>query len=152
MNDDPVEPAANLAAGRYLCFVKGDWEQGVPYLALGSDAQLKAVAPMELRRPIRLSSKPRLATLGGMRPKPGRAWSGTVCGCAAGFWYRQAEPTLAAGLAALKIKQRLEELAKLGREIPTGPRVSRASQTPPLAIAPFDEKTAKQHQAAWAKI
>ncbi len=49
MNDDPAEPAANLAAGRYLCLVKGDWEQGVPYLALGSDAALKAVALMELR-------------------------------------------------------------------------------------------------------
>ena len=44
MQDDPVEPAANLTAGRYLCFVAGDWEQGVPYLALGSDAGLKAVA------------------------------------------------------------------------------------------------------------
>ena len=49
MENDPAEPAANLAAGRYLCLVKGDWEQGVPMLALGSDAALKAVALMELR-------------------------------------------------------------------------------------------------------
>jgi hypothetical protein len=35
LNDKPVDPAANLAAGSYLCFVKGDWEQGVPMLALG---------------------------------------------------------------------------------------------------------------------
>ncbi len=25
MENDPAEPAANLAAGRYLCLVKGDW-------------------------------------------------------------------------------------------------------------------------------
>ena len=49
MQDDPAEPAANLAAGRYLCLVKGDWKRGVPMLALGSDAALKAVALMELR-------------------------------------------------------------------------------------------------------
>jgi hypothetical protein len=45
----PTDPAANLAAGSYLCFVKGDWEQGVPMLALGSDAPLQAVAAKELK-------------------------------------------------------------------------------------------------------
>ena len=40
----------------------------------------------------------------------------------AGFWYRQAEPKLAGGLAALKVKQRLAELEKADREIPTAPR------------------------------
>ena len=49
MENDPAEPAANLTAGRYLCFVKSDWERGVPMLALGSDAELKAVALKELR-------------------------------------------------------------------------------------------------------
>ena len=52
MQDDPAEPAANLAAGRYLCLVKGDWERGVPMLALGSDAALKAVAPWNCARPL----------------------------------------------------------------------------------------------------
>ena len=49
MDKDPAEPAANLAAGRYQCFVKGDWQRGVPMLALGSDAALKDVAIIELR-------------------------------------------------------------------------------------------------------
>jgi len=39
----------------------------------------------------------------------------------AGTWYRQAAPKLAGGLAGLKIKQRLAEVEKLGREIPTAP-------------------------------
>jgi len=29
----PTDPEANLAAGRHLCFVKGDWRRGVPMLA-----------------------------------------------------------------------------------------------------------------------
>ncbi len=49
LESDPTNPAANLAAGQYLCFVKGDWDQGIPMLALSSDAELKAVATKELR-------------------------------------------------------------------------------------------------------
>jgi formylglycine-generating enzyme required for sulfatase activity len=61
----------------------------------------------------------------------------------AGFWYRQAEPNLAGGLEGLKIKQRLADLEKLHREA--------AAQPPAPALAPFDERTAKQHQTLWAR-
>ena len=150
MEDDPAEPAANLAAGRYLCLVKGDWEQGVPMLALGSDAALKAVALMELRG---TDSAEGQAAIGNAwwdaaetRPVAER----DTFRLRAGTWYRQAAPKLAGGLAGLKVKQRLEEIAKLGREIPAAPEPRPESRSPPRAIAPFDEKTAKQHQAAWA--
>jgi len=43
------------------------------------------------------------------------------------------------------VKERSAESAKIGKQIP-GP-----SAAPATAIAPFDEKTAKQHQAAWAE-
>ena len=46
---DPTEPEANLAAGRFLCLVKGDWEKGLPMLALGSDEALRAAAVKELQ-------------------------------------------------------------------------------------------------------
>jgi hypothetical protein len=44
----PNDPAANLAAGRHFCLVAHDWERGIPYLAKGSDAALKAAATREL--------------------------------------------------------------------------------------------------------
>jgi formylglycine-generating enzyme required for sulfatase activity len=69
----------------------------------------------------------------------------------AGAWYQQAEPNLSGGLAGLKVKQRLADIAKLGREIPKVTETTTGSQSPPLAIAPFNEATAKRHQAAWAK-
>jgi len=47
----PEDPAANLAVGRYYCFVKGDWHGGLPHLAKGSDAGLKALAAQELAAP-----------------------------------------------------------------------------------------------------
>jgi hypothetical protein len=43
----PEDPAANLAVGRYACFIKGDWARGLPMLAAGSDPTLKALAAQE---------------------------------------------------------------------------------------------------------
>ena len=44
----PADPAANLAAGKYYCIILGDWDKGLPLLALGGDAQLKALAAQEV--------------------------------------------------------------------------------------------------------
>lgn len=49
--DDPTNPDANLAAGRYYCLLRGQWPKGMGMLALGSDAKLKALAAKELARP-----------------------------------------------------------------------------------------------------
>jgi hypothetical protein len=48
----PDDPAANLAAGRYACFVKGDWDRGLAMLAKGSDATLREQAALELAGPV----------------------------------------------------------------------------------------------------
>jgi len=44
----PVDPDANLAVGKYHCFIKGDWDKGVAMLALGNDPELKKLAVKEL--------------------------------------------------------------------------------------------------------
>ena len=122
LEDKPTDPAANLAAGRHLCFVKGNWDRGVPMLALGSDAALKAAAIKDLRG---ANSADEQATIGDAWWDVAEAKQGEereTLRLRAGFWYRQAEPKLAGGLAALKVKQRLAELEKADREIPTAPR------------------------------
>ena len=127
MENDPAEPAANLAAGRYLCLVKGDWKRGVPMLALGSDAALKAVALMELRG---ADSAEQQAAIGNAWWDAAETRQGeerNLLRLRAGLWYRQAEPKLAGGLAGIKIKQRLAELEKFGQEIPT------ATERPPAS-------------------
>lgn len=48
---DPANPEANLVLGRHWCFVKGDWQKGLPYLARGSDEQLRVLAASELAKP-----------------------------------------------------------------------------------------------------
>jgi hypothetical protein len=39
---------SNEAIGRFLCFVKGDWQNGLPFLAQGDDMGLRALAEEEL--------------------------------------------------------------------------------------------------------
>jgi formylglycine-generating enzyme required for sulfatase activity len=149
LEKNPTDPAANLAAGRHLCFVKGDWERGVPMLALGNDAELKAVATKDLAGANSAEEQAALGdgwwTLAEKMQGPER----DTLRLRAGFWYRQAEPGLAGGLAGLKVKQRLAELEKLGADVPTPS--PRAAASPPLAVAPFDEKKAKVLQAQWSK-
>ncbi len=121
LENKPTDPAANLAAGRHLCFVKGNWDRGVPMLALGSDAALKAAAIKDLRG---ADSADEQAVIGDAWWDVAETKQGEerdVLRLRAGVWYRQAEPKLAGGLVSLKVKQRLAELEKVGHEIPTAP-------------------------------
>ncbi len=44
----PGDPEASLASGKFLCFVKNDWEVGLPLMAHGTNAALKAALAAEL--------------------------------------------------------------------------------------------------------
>jgi hypothetical protein len=57
----PDDPQACLKIGKYLCLARGDWDAGLPYLAKGSDAKLKALAEMELAAPADPADKIKLA-------------------------------------------------------------------------------------------
>jgi len=47
----PDDAAANLALGKYLCFVKGEWDQGFVHLSKGNDATLAGLATQSLTKP-----------------------------------------------------------------------------------------------------
>jgi len=47
----PDNPASNAAVGGYYCLTRGQWARGLPFLAKGTDPQLKALALAELHRP-----------------------------------------------------------------------------------------------------
>jgi hypothetical protein len=51
LKTSPDDPAANLAAGQFYCFLRGEWQRGLPMLAKGSDLKLKALATVELSKP-----------------------------------------------------------------------------------------------------
>jgi hypothetical protein len=109
----PTDADANLLLGRFLCFVKNDWEGGLPRLVLGSDATLRSAAEKDDK-----------ANSGSANDKAE----------AADFWYKLASSADAlqksnmmsraltrykdaqadaTGLAKIKIEKRIEEIAKL---------------------------------------
>ena len=57
----PADPDANLTVGRWLCFYKGDWTTGLPLLAKGSNADLKALAGQEIKSPTEAEQQVQLA-------------------------------------------------------------------------------------------
>lgn len=48
LKEAPNDPNANSMAGRYQCFVKGNWAQGLPLLVQGNEEKTKSVAASEL--------------------------------------------------------------------------------------------------------
>jgi len=49
--EEPKDPQANRIVGSFRCFEKADWEHGLPLLALGDDAKLKALAEKDRGAP-----------------------------------------------------------------------------------------------------
>lgn len=47
----PDDAEANLLVGRYLCFMQGHWDEGLPMLAHGSDSKLKEIASRDVDGP-----------------------------------------------------------------------------------------------------
>ncbi len=108
LDANPTDPDANLAVGKYRCFTQGNWDKGVPMLALGSDAALKETAVKELRGETAPKDQ---AALGdawwalGEKQK-GETTRERLLGRAE-YWYKKAAPGLS-GFSKVKVAKRLE--------------------------------------------
>ena len=108
--ETPADAEANLAAGKYYCFIKGDWEKGLPMLALTTDRILSPLARKELKAPLSTDEQVELADRwSALAEKEGNTATRSLQARAA-FWYQSALPNLA-GLMKLKVEKRLERLA-----------------------------------------
>ena len=116
---DPSDPEANLVMGRHHCLKLGNWDQGLPLLAKGSDALLKALAVQDLARP---KDGPELVKLGDGWWDAGEKEAGVSrdsCRQRAAHWYRGALPG-ASGLTRVRIEKRIPEAPpdpKAGRNL-----------------------------------
>ena len=144
---NPQDPDANLQAGRYYCFANGDWAQGLPYLAKGSDDALKSLAAEELApAPAKADDKVArgdawwdAAEKAAIKDKPGMRRR-------AGYWYQGALGDLPPGLTKTKLEKRLAQVTADKSPQPHGS----GKVPPPLSVAPFDAKAAILHQKRWA--
>jgi hypothetical protein len=107
---DENDRQAHLALGRYLCFARGDWTNGLAHLARGADGDLAALARQELAGAEDESQRLQLAdgwydwgrSADGQQQRG--AWS------RAGVWYLDVQPRLV-GEAQQRANQRLAQLA-----------------------------------------
>lgn len=104
-----ADPAANLAVGKVKAFLRQDWGQGLPMLALGSDKELAALAERELRMPNDAAARLAIAD-------EWFAWGNKQVGHIkvgalkhAALLYRAQLPTLK-GLSRTKIENRLADI------------------------------------------
>lgn len=109
--DSPDDPQASETLGRYLCFVEGEWSEGLPHLARAANPALRSAAEQELEA--------------GEDPPPevrtriGDAWFELAKASSrserpdyrvrAGDWYRRALENLT-GLERTRVEKHIEEL------------------------------------------
>jgi hypothetical protein len=95
-----------LAVGTYWCLAKGDWSRGLPALARGSDANLKAAAAKELDVPTSPAGQVEVAELWAKLADTNVAGYKASLQSHAKEWYQKALPQLS-GLEKAKIEKRL---------------------------------------------
>jgi WD40 repeat protein len=107
LRDNPKDAAANTVVGKYLCLGKGNWEEGLPRLALSNDAELKALAERDLAIPGKLSDQLALGDawwdLAGKAPAPAQR----NLQRRAAHWYGLAYADLT-GINKTKVERRFE--------------------------------------------
>ncbi|HUT12941.1 MAG TPA: discoidin domain-containing protein [Thermoguttaceae bacterium] len=128
----PDDPEANLAAGRWYCLRQGDWSQGLPHLAKGSDMALRAAAEDEVTlTPTDPSGQIRLADKWWDLAEAAEDDAKTALMHHAGTWYRKAKPGVQTSLEKIKLDRRLAEIAELARPPETLPEATPPEATPP---------------------
>lgn len=147
LRSDPEDEAANLAVGRYLCLVRGQWELGLAILAKGGADKLAAAARRELQPPTDAAGRVALADLWWelAGPESSSPEADEMLARAAYHYHRaleQLEPAARAGA-----QQRFAEAA---RRLAAS---SRGRRMPPGAvlIATFEPEAVSEHTSQTGK-
>lgn len=104
----PRDPAANSAVGRYMCFVKGAWDAGLPMLARGGDEGVRKAASSELQADRHESPRARVDAADAWREVANQETGLARWRIAlhADEMLRRAYPTIT-GLSRLKLEEKL---------------------------------------------
>jgi len=109
----PDDLDANLAAGKFLCFFKGDWDRGLVHLLKGRDEALAAAAKSDLAKPGDAAAQATTAALwwDSSEKLSQSQWAGNAVQSRAAHWYAMAAPSLT-GLAKSVAEKRIEVVSK----------------------------------------
>ncbi len=111
--ENPDDPDANLAVGKFRCFARDDWATGLQNLAKGSDKELKDVAQLELAGSNDVQRQTEIADKWWAHADKANGDEASNSKLHAGWYYRLALPQLQ-GLQKAKAAARLKEAESLG--------------------------------------
>lgn len=104
----PQDAAASLMLGKFLCLVRGKWEQGLPLLVVGGDTELAPIAKRDLHPPNSAAEQAGVADeWWKLSETPKYNDHAEELMRRAAFWYRLALPQLTA-VAKLRAEKRIE--------------------------------------------
>ena len=108
LKTNPKDADANLAVGKFRCLNQDDWKRGLPRLAIGSDAALKAAAIADLNNPTAAKDRAKVGDAWWDMAQSARSKQQRTYLTRANRWYKQAEANLG-GLKKLHVTQRLKD-------------------------------------------
>jgi len=92
--DNPDDPDANLRAGRWYCFIKSNWEKGLPLLAKSEDPLLASLAEKDLAAPVTAADRKSLGDAWRKLADKEKGPTAKAINARTAFWYEQALPDL----------------------------------------------------------
>lgn len=105
----PTDGDRAAAAGLFLCLAHGDWQTGLPMVALSTNPSLKSAAAGETSKPSDPAGQLPLADAWVEASKLQTGYLRTLCEQRAAYWYRAMLPT-AGEDARLELEQKIEAL------------------------------------------
>lgn len=103
---DADQADANQTIGEFYCFMKGEWETGLPYLAKGADERFRLAAEQELAEPDNAPKQTELGDLWFRLSGESKGLQKKHLRRRAAHWYRLALPELT-GLRKESVEKRL---------------------------------------------
>jgi hypothetical protein len=121
LQDSPDDPKANLKVGRWYCFIKGQWEKGLPYLVKCGQAELTSLAEMDMAGPTEPAKQVEVAEGWSKYAQTEEDDAVPQIELRAGHWLKQALPSLS-GLEKVSAEKQLEAIAKVKPLVKPRPR------------------------------
>lgn len=110
---NPADESANQKIGISCCFLADDWERGLPFLAKGTDAELRQLAERDLgfSKAANVDERLQLADAWWSLAETRKGEERDALQLRAAEWYQQCLGESLSGLLRLKVEKRLEEVA-----------------------------------------
>ena len=147
LKTDPENAKANLALGRFLCFNKDEWDEGLPHLAKGDDEKLKEVAIKEIAKPTEAAAIEEIAELWfALSANANTAEKPAMLDRAKelyGTAVRDLPP-----LAKLKVEKRIGEIEKQLQAAPTPSPLKSARKPKESSVANRGNKTSSKQKSS----